>query len=67
MLSPRYDVEPDANDLIVIKKLVFGLELYAPAAMCDSSPRYAVEPVAEELIVIKNDVFGEDEYAPPAI
>ena len=49
---------------MVMKKLVFGIELYAPAAMCDSSPRYAVEPVAEELMVIKKLVFGEELYAP---
>ena len=35
-LSPRYDVDPDARELMVIKKLVFGCEEYAPAAMCDS-------------------------------
>ena len=50
MLSPRYDVEPDARELMVIKKLVFGCEEYAPAAMCDFLPRYAVEPEADELI-----------------
>jgi hypothetical protein len=45
-LSALYAVEPDAIDLIVIKKLVFGESLYAPAASCASVARYAVEPDA---------------------
>ena len=55
---------PDACDDITKKNEVFGVDVYAPAAMCDSSARYAVLPDACELTVIKNDVFGVDEYAP---
>ena len=47
---PRYAVEPDANDLIVIKNDVFGVELYAPAAVCEFCPRYDVEPDAKDLM-----------------
>ena len=50
----------------MLKNDVFGVELYAPAAICDSCPRYAVDPVAEELIVIKKLVFGVELYAPAA-
>jgi hypothetical protein len=63
-LSPRYDHEPVADDLIVLKNDVFGAELYAPAAKWDFSPRYALEPDAEDPLVIKNDVFGVELYAP---
>jgi len=46
---------------------VFGVEVYAPAAMCEPSPRYDVEPEASELMVMKKLVFGCDEYAPAAM
>ena len=62
-----YDVDPDANDLTVIKKLVFGVDVYAPAAVAELSPRYAVDPDAIELITLKNDVFGDELYAPTSI
>ena len=45
---------------------MFGIELYAPAAICDFSPRYDVEPEANDLIVIKKLVFGVELYAPAA-
>jgi hypothetical protein len=45
-------------DFIVIKKLVFGVLVYAPAAVCSLSALYAVDPDAYDLIVIKKLVFG---------
>ena len=57
---------PDANELIVIKNDVFGVDVYAPAAKRVLSPRYDVLPDANELMVMKNDVFGLDVYAPVA-
>ena len=51
---------------MVIKKLVFGAELYAPAAKWDFSPRYDVEPEANDFMVMKKLVFGVELYAPAA-
>ncbi len=31
--SPRYEVEPDAKELITLKNDVFGVELYEPHLM----------------------------------
>ncbi len=57
-LSPRYEIEPDADELITLKNEVFGVELYEPHLMQTFSPRYDVDPDAVDEMVIKNDVFG---------
>ena len=49
---------PEAFELIVIKNEVFGVEVYAPAAMCDFSPRYAVDPEAVVEVTLVNVVVG---------
>jgi hypothetical protein len=59
LLSERYPIEPEADELIVWKNDVFGVLLYTPIAKSAIlSARYAIEPEADELIVWKNDVFG---------
>jgi hypothetical protein len=53
--------------LIVIKKLVFGVLVYAPATARKLCALYATDPDAIERIVMKKLVFGVLVYAPAAM